>query len=148
MDDMILGFKQLTTLRIEEHYIPLFTTILRDASFRLVVLDFHHSTALATGRIAEQQLLEWVDLPALENLKRWRVHSRFKIKTPKGAGARWLAKCMERGIEVRDERRYFTGTLKMRVCLFQPGLIIVSSHRQTEAACQRGTAAKARGGDG
>lgn len=55
--------------------------------------------------------LKALDLPCLRELKRWRVSPLLGVDTTKGEGARWAAMCEERGIEVRDNKRYFSGAL-------------------------------------
>lgn len=51
--------------------------------------------------------LRWLELGSMQRLKRWRMDSRVKFDASDGAA--WLAKCEGRGIEVRDQRQFFTG---------------------------------------
>lgn len=53
--------------------------------------------------------LKGLQSPCLRELKRWRMNSLLKLDRTKGEGLKWLVKCEKMGIEVRDEKRYFTG---------------------------------------
>lgn len=79
----------------------------------IVLLEVFHAVL---GTDSESTPDEWaatyiavLDLPCLKGLKRWRFLREVIVDTTDGLGAVWLAKCAERGIEMRDKTRYFTG---------------------------------------
>lgn len=77
----------------------------------LVVLSIEkYDTSLCpAGGYAPSLLLQLLDLPALKKLKRWRIDAKSSPDVTMGEGKLWLAKCNARGIEVRDDRRFFNG---------------------------------------
>nr|CRX79268.1 hypothetical protein [Leucosporidium scottii] len=70
-------------------------------------------TQLASGRndagtrVAE--LASVLELPAMAKLKRWRMCSVYGALLNQEERAQWEAACRARGVEPRDERRFFTG---------------------------------------
>lgn len=78
----------------------------------LLVLEIFQPTWLAdddTAREWAAALLKASNVPGLKELKGWRVYSEIGVDKKTGNGAAWVAQCEERGIEVRDERKLFTG---------------------------------------
>lgn len=94
-----VGSSHLSTLLPLVDHLP--------SSLRVLRLD------VITAAWEPVELTSWcltsLELPCLRELRRWRFSSLLGIDTTTGDGALWLAKCEERGIEVRDDTRYFIG---------------------------------------
>lgn len=62
------------------------------------------------------ELIALLDLPALANLKRWRMETRDELGgLEEQDRALWEAACRARGVEPRDERRFFTGAWRAQL---------------------------------
>lgn len=70
-------------------------------------------------------LVEAAEFQQVKKLKRWRVDRKLEVDMSEGEGAKWKDGCEARGIEVRDEKRYFTGTSRL-LWVFALSLSILS----------------------
>nr|CRX79267.1 hypothetical protein [Leucosporidium scottii] len=98
--------KSLRTLEIDFEASTALTHILKLVPTRLELLE---TTASPAEETTAKNMLEALKMPALKGLKRWRVAALGKVEK-KGEGLReWERACEGRGVEVRDETRFFTG---------------------------------------
>lgn len=90
------------------------TDLLPLVSSRLKVLETRWRGDL------EWDTLELLELPALVELKRWRIHfCEFKVQVTEDL----RAACVDRGVEVRDYERFFTGESRAALSLTERTLI-------------------------
>lgn len=117
LSNILWSLKGLQSLQLKiANYSLVLSTLQASKSCRLVHFELTVERIFyLRDRTAEREergakiLLQALEYPVLGRLKRWRVHSYLRIDTTKGIGKVWRVKCEERGIEVRDEKRYFTG---------------------------------------
>lgn len=112
-------FQSLTSLKIKDAAVMNILAILKSLeSNRLVLLELGPISnwltfAAEEGMTATAEdawLYAAVRLPVLSQLKRWRFDRTTYPSKDTKEGQVFFAQCEERGIEVRDERRFYTGT--------------------------------------
>lgn len=110
LDRLISFFTGLKTLELDSTYPNVLKLVLATLPSSLVVLTVgsrlygHIGPALPGG-----MLLELLDMPSLCNLKRLRIHTDSQLDARQRGIAPVVSVYESRGIEVRTQRRYFTG---------------------------------------
>lgn len=105
-------FSQLSGLYIEARMPPKVLEVLKHLpSSSLRSLFLSHPTYGGKPLFSPwpHRIDKALDLLSLKNLRRLRLYSSLTPMTPTKEWADLTKKCEERGIELRDERRFFTG---------------------------------------
>lgn len=100
--------KSLRTLEIDFDASISLARILKLVPSRLELLE---TTASPAEETTGKNMLEALKMPAVKALKRWRVTGLGRLESKNEALRAWEKACEERGVEVRDETRFFTGEL-------------------------------------
>ncbi|ORY78877.1 hypothetical protein BCR35DRAFT_304899 [Leucosporidium creatinivorum] len=100
--------KSLRTLEIDFEASISLTHILKLIPTRLELLE---TTASPAEEITGKHMLEALKMGALKGLRRWRVAGLGRVEEKSEALSCWEKACGEKGVEVRDERRFFTDDL-------------------------------------
>lgn len=107
--EFLTTLTNLKTLNVVRGYPSVIQEALGYIPSALVVLNIE-SLDLAPGQhVTADYLVDLLDHAALYQLKRFRLGGDRLSGALSSDGASWLAKLEARGIDVRDNRRFFTG---------------------------------------
>lgn len=87
-------------------------SVLTALQCRLTIFTLESMKSFFDGRLTSDFLVELLDLPSLQELRRLRMSKGLQPSLVGNRRGGWLAACEERGIQVCD-RRYFTGTVSL-----------------------------------